>query len=101
MPKATKKSSPARGDIEEQVAYIVDYLVSGKLIKEMEFHFPTKTEFQIHEQNEDERYQRIMTVLDAHTKLVTKLDQERLFQIQRIDRLEKELKKIKVHLGLT
>lgn len=109
------------GELAEQNAYVIKYLTGGGLIQDMKQHFPTKEEFAVlktdvrglktdvgglkqmfaaHEKKEDERYNRIMKVLDAHTKLLLKLDQERLFQIQRIDRLEKELKEIKVHLGL-
>lgn len=75
-------------ELSEQNDYIIKYLTGGGLIEDMKRHFATKEEFIAHEAKSDDRYTNIMNVLDAHTKMMTKLDQERLMQIHRIDRLE-------------
>ena len=42
----------------------------------------------------------IITTLDKHTVILIKLDQERLFTIERIKRLESEIEKIKKYLSI-
>lgn len=42
----------------------------------------------------------ILTVLDGHTQILKRLDQERLFTLERIKRIEQEIALIKKHVGL-
>jgi len=44
---------------------------------------------------------QFLTVMDKLTKAVDRLDQERLFQIHRIDRHEEDITKIKTKVGLS
>lgn len=48
----------------------------------------------------DKDHDRIMSVLDYHTKMISTLDQGRLFSIERIKRIEDDVTNIKRHLKL-
>lgn len=43
----------------------------------------------------------ILTVLDGHTVILKRLDQERLFTLERIKRIEHDIELIKKHVGFT
>lgn len=49
----------------------------------------------------DQDHDRIMGVLDHQTKMISTLDQERLFGIERIKRVENEVLKLKNRMKMT
>jgi chromosome segregation ATPase len=48
----------------------------------------------------DEKLDRIVTTLDQHTHFLERLDQERLFTLEHVKRLEREINVIKVRLNI-
>jgi len=48
----------------------------------------------------DVRFDDVMSTLDAHTQMLECLDQERLFTIERVKRIEDDVKRLKVHSKL-
>lgn len=49
----------------------------------------------------DKRFDQILTILDKHTIILKRLDQERLFTLERIKRLEADVLTLKRHLGIS
>lgn len=88
-----KKDGEQLTKLNEKLDYLISYVTGPSLRADLAQDFPTKDLF-------DRRFDQILTILDTQAKLLTTLDQERIFQIHRVDRLEKELSKIKAHLGL-
>ncbi|MBU0625582.1 hypothetical protein KKF05_04530 [Patescibacteria group bacterium] len=48
----------------------------------------------------DARFDDVMSTLDAHTKMLERLDQERLFTIERVKRIEDDVQQLKTQLKL-
>jgi hypothetical protein len=48
----------------------------------------------------DEKFDRIFTILDNHSHILDRLDQERLFTLEHVKRLENEIDRIKTRLKI-
>ena len=48
----------------------------------------------------DRRFERIEDVLEKHTTILKRLDEERIFTLNYVRRLEHEIEKIKKHLAI-
>lgn len=51
-------------------------------------------------QEHDEKFDRIVTILDNHSHMLERLDQERLFTLEYVKRLENDIKRIKSRLKI-
>ncbi len=49
----------------------------------------------------DQKFDQVFTILDNQSKILERLDHERLFTLEHVKRLEHEINRIKVHLKLT
>lgn len=74
--------------LDKKIDQLTDYIVNGGLIENLKEVFVTKADF-------TKVMNDISTKLDAILVIVSRLDQERLFMVQRMDRLESEVEKIK------
>jgi len=72
----------------------VNYMLNGGLVENLKQVFVTREEF-------NQRMDKMVTILDSHTKILERLDQERLFTFERVKRLEDEVQKIKAHLHIS
>jgi hypothetical protein len=59
-----------------------------------------KREMEAHRQETTNTSQQIMTILDKIATTVNRLDQERIFTIRWVERIEKEIEGIKKHLKI-
>jgi chromosome segregation ATPase len=69
--------------VEQRLDTLTVYVMDGGLRKDLTETFVTKTEF-------ESKMDQIIAVLDTHTQILKRLDQERLFTHERISRLEQK-----------
>ena len=64
-----------------------------KLIKLLKEDFVIKKEFQVSQKEVNKRFDEIMTTLDKQTVILQRLDQERIFTLEFIRRVEKQVER--------
>ena len=64
-----------------------------KLIKFLKEDFVIKKEFQVSQKEVNKRFDEIMTTLDKQTVILQRLDQERIFTLEFIRRVEKQVER--------
>ena len=83
-----KKSDRRFEDLSEQVSALAETISFGFDSSEKRF------------QKIENNLVEVREILEAHTTILKRLDEERIFTLNYVKRLENEIEKIKVHLNI-
>lgn len=94
-------------ELHEELEFIRDHAVPREeffgVIVQMVTKAEFKEEFKNYATKDDlkEMWSNLQETLDAHTVILKRLDQERVFTNKRIARIEDDLNRVKIHVNLT